>query len=131
MKKIMIFLVLCATVGLYAQMLHVDDFSSEVFSKVKKKPVSISISLVFDGRDVEEEHYKIIDALNIIIGSFYFEDLVTSQGKENMKKAIIKYCSNKYGVDIDHIYIQKMNALPSTQQIIDALKKEGMCVKDY
>lgn len=122
---------LFTTVTLFAQMFHVEDFSSEVFSKLHKKPVPISISLVFDGRYVEDESYKIVDSLNIVIGSFYFEDLITSQGKENLKKAIIAYCSKKYGVDIDNIYIQKMNSQPSVKEIIEALKKEGMCVKNY
>ena len=128
MKKITIVL-LFTVLTLYAQMLNVDDFSAEVFSRVTKKPVTISTSMMIEGRYVEEESYKIIDALNIVIGSFYLEDLITSQGKQKFKKAIESYTAGKYSIDIDNIYIQSLKSQPNTQEIIDALKKEGMCVK--
>ena len=128
MKKI-IFILLLVVASLYAQMLNIDDFSSEVFSKVTKKPVTINLKMMIEGRYVEDESYKIIDALNIVIGSFYLEDLLTSQGKIKLKKTLKSYTTNKYSVDIDNIYIQKLQTQPNTQEIIDALKKEGMCVK--
>jgi len=128
MKKIMIVLLFTA-LSLCAQMLNVDDFSAEIFSRVTKKPVTINLSMMIEGRYVEEESYKIIDALNIVIGSFYLEDLITSQGKQKLKKAIESYTTSKYSIDIDNIYIQSLKSQPNTQEIIDALKKEGMCVK--
>ncbi len=128
MKKIAIILLFTA-LSLFAQMLSVDDFSAEVFSRVTKKPVTINLNMMIEGRYVEEESYKIIDALNIVIGSFYLEDLITSQGKQKLKEAIKSYTTNKYSIDIDNIYIQKLRSQPNTQEIIDALKKEGMCVK--
>ncbi len=128
MRKI-IFVLLLVVASLSAQMLNIDDFSSEVFSKVTKKPVTIKIKMMIEGRYVEEESYKIIDALNIVIGSFYLEDLVTSQGKIKLKESIKSYATSKYSIDIDNIYIQKIQFQPNTQEIIDALKKEGMCVK--
>ena len=128
MKKIMIISLLTA-LSLFAQMLNVDNFSAEVFSRVTKKPVTINLNMMFEGRYVEEESYKIIDALNIVIGSFYLEDLITSQGKEKLKETIKSYTTSKYSIDIDNIYIQKLQSQPNTQEIIDALKKEGMCVK--
>ena len=128
MKKI-IFILLVVVASLSAQMLNIDDFSSEVFSKVTKKPVTINLNMMVEGRYVEDESYKIIDALNIVIGSFYLEDLLTSQGKIKLKETLKSYTTNKYSVDIDNIYIQKLQTKPNTQEIIDALKKEGMCVK--
>jgi len=128
MKKI-IFILLVVVASLSAQMLNIDDFSSEVFSKVTKKPVTINLKMMVEGRYVEDESYKIIDALNIVIGSFYLEDLLTSQGKIKLKETLKSYTTNKYSVDIDNIYIQKLQTKPNTQEIIDALKKEGMCVK--
>jgi hypothetical protein len=128
MKK-MIVVLLFAVLSLYAQMLDVDDFTAEVFSRVTKKPATINLSLMIEGRYVEDESYKIIDALNIVIGSFYLEDLITSQGKQKLKEAIKSYTTSKYSIDIDNIYIQKLQSQPNTQEIIDALKKEGMCVQ--
>jgi ABC-type phosphate/phosphonate transport system substrate-binding protein len=75
--------------------------------------------------------FKIIDALNVVIGSFYAENLLTSKGKEGLKQAIINYASDKHGIDIDHVYIQKLNIKKesSTYDIIEAMKKEGCCSK--
>ena len=95
MKRVFFVLVFTA-MSLFAQMLSVDNFSAEVFSSVTKKPVTISLKMMFEGRYVEEESYKIIDALNIVIGSFYLEDLITSQGKQKLKEAIKSYTTNKY-----------------------------------
>ena len=128
MKKI-IFILLVIVASLSAQMLNIDDFSSEVFSKVTKKPVTINLKLMIEGRYVEDESYKIVDALNIVVGSFYLEDLITSQGKMKLKEAIKSYSTSKYSIDIDNIYIQRIQTQPNTQEIIDALKKEGMCIK--
>lgn len=107
--------------------LSVNEFKASIFSRVSKKPVQIETSLIFEGRDVEEYDFKIIDVLNIIIGSFYVENLLTSKGKEGLKETIIKYASNKYGIDIDNIYIQKLNIVKNTtaKTIIDELRKEG------
>jgi len=128
MKKI-IFVLLLVIASLSAQMLNIDDFTSELFSKVTKKPVTVNLKMMVEGRYVEDESYKIIDALNIVIGSFYLEDLLTSQGKIKLKETLKSYTTNKYSIDIDNIYIQKLQTQPNTQEIIDALKKEGMCVK--
>ncbi len=128
MRKI-VFSLLFVGIGLFAQMLNIDDFSSVIFSRATNKPVTVSLNLMVEGRYVEDESYKIIDALNIVIGSFYWEDLITSQGKVNLKKALKAYTTKKYSIDIDNIYIQKIKSQPNTQEIIDALKREGMCVK--
>ena len=128
MRKI-VFSLLFVGVGLFAQMLNIDDFSSVIFSRATSKPVTVSLNLMVEGRYVEDESYKIIDALNIVVGSFYWEDLITSQGKVNLKKALKAYTTKKYSIDIDNIYIQKIKSQPNTQEIIDALKQEGMCVK--
>ena len=123
------FIVLFFPLLLSAQMLNVDNFTTDIFSKIDKSPKEIRLSLMIEGRYVKDENYKIIDALNVTIGSFYVEDLLTSKGKEAFKGLLIEYCAKKYGVDIDNIYIQKLMVKqnPSTDDIVSALKKEGCC----
>ncbi len=125
MKKIFI---LIFAVILNADMLNIDDFSAEVFSKATNRPVSINLSAIFEGRYVEEESYKIVDALNVVIGSFFWEDLLTSAGKLKFKETLKSYILKKYGLDIDNIYIQKLYATPDIKKIVEALKREGMCI---
>lgn len=108
----------------------VDDFEASLYSKVSKDGTkNIETSIIFEGRDVEENDFKITDALNVVIGSFYAEDLLTSKGKEALKTTLIKYVADKYSIDIDNIYIQKLKIVDNTtaEKIIEALKKEGCC----
>jgi len=110
---------------------EVSDFGATLFSKFSKKPVQIETSMIFEGRDVDVYDFKIVDALNIVIGSFYAEDLLTSKGKEALKKGIIKYTSDKYGVDIDNIYIRKFTLIQNVtaKALIKELDKEGYIKK--
>lgn len=110
------------------EILRVSDFEVSVFSKVSKEPVAIIASVIFEGRDVEIYDFKIIDALNVVIGSFYAEDLLTSKGKLGLKQGLITYAVKEYAIDIDHIYIQKLKIIDSasTDDIIEALRKEGL-----
>lgn len=107
--------------------LRVSDFEVSLFSKLSKEPVQVETSMIFEGRDVELYDFKIIDALNVVVGSFYAENLLTSKGKEGLKQAIINYTSDKYAIDIDHVYIQKLNIVKevTAKIIIDELRKEG------
>jgi len=127
MKKII--LILAFAMYIFAQTIHLNNFSTDLFSKIDKTPKELTLSLIIDGRYVQDEKYKVIDALNIVIGSFYAEDLLTSQGKESFKKLLIKYAAKKYSVDIDDIYILKLkiNQNLSTDDIVSILKKAGCC----
>ena len=129
MRKIFFILLLSILLLQADETLYVSEFEVSIFSKLSSEPVQVETSLIFEGRDVEVYDFKIIDALNVVIGSFYAENLLTSKGKESLKQAIINYTSDKYGVDIDHVYIQKLNIKkePSTYDIIEAMKKEGCC----
>lgn len=127
-KVIVIFLFICVSV--FAQRLEVTDFQTDVYSKKGKdfsKKLNLTMMLV--GRDVDESSYKVIDALNIVIGSFYAEDLLTSKGKEAFKKALIQYASKRYSVEIDNIYIKKLYIVESAKvdDIVEALRREGCC----
>ncbi len=127
MRKIFILLMFGALLLQAEDTLRVDEFEVSLFSKLAKEPVQVQTSMIFEGRDVEVYDFKIIDALNVVIGSFYAENLLTSKGKEGLKEAIINYTSDKYGIDIDHVYIQKLNIVKevTARIIIDELRREG------
>ncbi len=129
MKKL-IFLTLFLHVSIFAQRLEILDFQTDVYSKSAQNSLKkVSLSMVIIGRYVEDESFKIVDALNVVIGSYFAEDLFTSKGKVSLKKGLINYTSKKYAVDIDDIYIQKFYIVnnPKVEQIVKALKKEGFC----
>ena len=127
MPKIVFVLMFCLAFLQANETLHVENFEVSLFSKLSKKPMQIETSLIFEGRDVEVYDFKIIDALNIVIGSFFAEDLLTSKGKEGLKKAIINYARDKYAIDIDYIFIQKLNISRdiNAKIIIEELRREG------
>ena len=122
--------VISLVVGLMAETLDIQQFESDVYSKEKKdSSKKITLDIVIEGRGVEEESFKVVDALNIVIGSFYAEDLLTSRGKEGLKKALIEYTKKTYSIDIDAIYIQRLHIVtfPLVEEIVEALKREGCC----
>ncbi len=130
MRKIVLIFVFA--ISLFAQTLHIDNFTTDIFSNSQKSLQKIRLSLVVEGRYVEDESYKVIDALNVVIGSFYVETLATSKGKEDLKKLLINYSAKKHSVDIDEIYITDFEIVKqsaSTDEIVEALKKEGCCKK--
>lgn len=117
-------------VCLSAQKLEINELEVDVYStKSKQFSKKVSLNMILTDRDVEEFSYKVIDAINVIIGSFSVEDLLTSKGKEAFKKALIRYSSKTYSVEIDNIYIQKMYVAtnPKVQDIVNALRQEGCC----
>ncbi len=129
MKKVALTFALL-TSFLYSDVLEITNFESDIFSKDRNRLKKVEFSLLFDGRDLKENRHKIIDALNIVISSFYIEDLFTSTGKERFKTVITKYISKKYAVDIDDIFIQSFKVKESSANVdafMDALRKEGFC----
>ncbi len=130
MRNIVLILIFCL-VSIHAEdTFRIDNFKVTLFSKFEKKTVEIDTSMIFEGRYVEEYDFKIIDVLNIVIGSFYAEDLLTSKGKIGLKEAIISYAKDKHAIDIDEIYIQKLNIikpLSDYSNIVKELKKAGCC----
>jgi len=126
-KKFILILICLSTILSAEESLQVEDFEVSLFSKVSQEPVQIVTSMIFEGRDVEVYDFKIIDALNVVISSFFAENLLTSQGKEGLKVALVNYTRDKYSIDIDHVYIQKLNIVKNVTAdiIIDELRKEG------
>jgi len=129
MRKIIFLLV--SVLFLQAQTLKIEHFRTDIYSSSSKELKKIDMSLMIEGRYVEDEKYKVIDALNVVIGSFYVENLATSQGKESFKKLLKEYSAKKHSVDIDDVYIVGFTLVsqPSTDDIINALKKAGCCTQ--
>ncbi|WP_263833070.1 hypothetical protein [Sulfurospirillum oryzae] len=127
MKRILT-AVLLLHVSLFAETLVLEHFKANVFAKSDKKPVEVTVGLIFEGNEVKRSEYKVVDALNIVIGSYFAEDLVTSRGKELLKSTIIAYTKKTYGLVIDSVYIQELTVKtnPTTQEIVEAIKKEGV-----
>lgn len=127
MKRIFL-AILLLHVSVFAETFVINQFRANVFAKSDKKPVEVDISLVFEGRDVLVYDYKVIDTLNIVIGSYYAEDLVTSRGKELLKATLIAYAKKTHQITIDQIYIKDLivKTNPSVKEIVDAIKKEGI-----
>ncbi len=114
--------------SLFAETLVLDHFKANVFAKSDKKPVEVTIGLIFEGKEVKLYEYKVIDALNIVIGSYFAEDLVTSRGKEILKSTLIAYTKKTHSLVIDSVYIKELTVKtnPTTQEIVEAIKKEGI-----
>ena len=51
------------------------------------------------------------DAINVIVSSFYAQDLMRSKGKEAFKEAIKKYSASKYKIKIDDVYILSLKEI--------------------
>lgn len=113
---------------LFAETLTLERFKANVFAKSDRKPVEVTVGLIFEGKDVKANEHKVIDTLNIVIGSYFAEDLVTSRGKELFKATMIAYAKKTYNIIIDSVYIKELTVKtnPSTQEIIEAMKKEGV-----
>lgn len=126
MKRILT-AVLLLHVSLFAETLVLEHFKANVFAKSDKKPVEVTVGLIFEGNEVKRNEHKVVDALNIVIGSYFAEDLVTSRGKELLKSTIIAYTKKTHALVIDSVYIKELTVKtnPTTQEIVDAIKKEG------
>jgi uncharacterized protein (DUF2252 family) len=128
-----VFLSLLLWTSLIAEVYNVEDFESDIFSRNGNRLKKVSLSLRIEGRDLKENDYKITDALNIIISSFYLEDLFTSKGKEQFKKSLSKYLEKKYSVEADAIYLKKFSLIQTPIEIetlISALKEAGYTKKE-
>ncbi len=126
-KKIFLTFIFCT--ALFADLIKVNDFEVDIFSKKTNNLKKIELSLMFEGRDIEGKREPIVDALNITISSFYIEELFTSQGKEKFKKVLIAYVAKKYDVEVEDIFIRKMvlkkENSAGVEEFIQALKQEG------
>ena len=123
MKKI--FALAFAAVMAFAETLNIDNFETDLYSRDAKSSIKkVSISLRLVGRDVVDNEAYVLDALNVVIGSFYVEDLLTSLGKEKFKETLAKYTAKKHSVDIDEVLIISLKTVrePNIEELLEALK---------
>ncbi|QQF51427.1 hypothetical protein HHI31_00695 [Campylobacter fetus subsp. venerealis] len=128
MRKPILFVLFC--VSMIAGNLRIDNFESDLYSKSGANNMKkISMSLEFIARDENVNESAIYDSLNVVVGSFYAEDLMTSRGKESFKTTLIKYISKKYSLDIDEIYIISLKIVNEIdiEKIIKAIKERDLC----
>ena len=124
MRKVLLTL-LCSATLLFGEIYRVDNFQTDIFSKKGNTLHKISLSLLFEGENLSQNDYKLLDALNIVISSFYIEDLFTSLGKERFKKLLRQYLLKKYMLDLDAIYLLKFDIVPK----FDMQKLEQLLTK--
>ncbi|MBT0821083.1 flagellar basal body-associated FliL family protein [Campylobacter lari] len=106
--------------SIYANSLSIEDFRTDLYSKVGNNTLKkIEITLEFEGENLEEK--KIIDALNTIISSYFYEDLFTEAGKNNFKETLLKFSNKKYKTQINNIYILRINSV--SQFDLEELKR--------
>ena len=123
MKKI--FALVFAAVMAFAETLNVDNFETDLYSRDAKSSIKkVSVSLRLEGRDVADNEAYVLDALNVVIGSFYVEDLLTSLGKEKFKETLVKYAAKKHSIDIDEVLIISLKTVrePNIEELLEALK---------
>ena len=126
MKKLLLSLVF--GVFAFADVLKVSDFQTDIYSKAGQnltKKISMNLEVV--GRDVEENEAYVLDALNVVVGSFYVEDILTSMGKEKFKELFMKYAAKKHSLDIDDVLNIKVINNLELSEIIKAIKSQNLC----
>lgn len=129
MKKLLLMAIF--SVFAFGDVLKVSDFQTDLYSKTGAnitKKINLSLELV--GRDLQDNESYVLDALNVIIGSFYVEDILTSLGKEKFKETLIKYASKKHALDIDDVLILNIKTINNLElneilKAVRALKNEA------
>ncbi len=119
MKYISIFFLI--VLSLWAEAIPIVNFQTNLFSRNSQNLKKISMDLVIETNG-SVAVYKIKDGLNIVISSFFIEDLFTSQVKEEFKELLKSYVKQKEGIDIKKIYIEKMEI--ENQVDLDELVKK-------
>ena len=108
---------------LKAEVMQIDSFETNLLSKNGKKSTKrVQFSLVLEGRDMLENEYKVYDAINIISGSFFAEDLITSKMKENFKTTLINYLAQKEGIGVEKVYMTSY-LIQDSVDLDDLIKK--------
>lgn len=122
MRLVLIFLL---AIFCNAKSIEIQDFESDLYSKNGGlKKVQLSVKIIGDNVDKELDY--ITDSLNMIISSYFYEDLFTESGKEKFKQTLIKYLGKKYSVNIDQVLFIKLKSKDSAEAIKEILKDANL-----
>jgi flagellar basal body-associated protein FliL len=122
MRVIVLLVMLCGFLS--AEIMQIEEFATNLLSKYDKTTKKVEFSLVLEGRDMLENEYKIFDAINIVSGSFFAEDLITSKVKEAFKTTLINYLAQKEGIGVEKVYMTSYLIIDSinVDELIDKLQ---------
>ncbi|MBK1964196.1 hypothetical protein [Campylobacter novaezeelandiae] len=110
MKKY--FFILIIPFLLCADTLEILNLKTDLYSKASDNLLKkINISLEINGENLESNKAKIIDSINSVISSFFYEDIFTELGKGTFKQTLEKFIYKKYKIKINSIYILSLNSV--------------------
>ena len=96
--------------ALFGADFEIKNLEVDLYSKTSSEMKKISMDLhIFTSEVVKSSAIK--DAINVIVSSFYAQDLMSSKGKEAFKEAIKKYSASKYKIKIDDVYILSLKEI--------------------
>ena len=96
--------------SLFGADFEIKNLEVDLYSKTSAEMKKISMDLHIFTNEVAKSS-AIKDAINVIVSSFYAQDLMSSKGKEAFKEAIKKYSASKYKIKIDDVYILSLKEI--------------------
>ena len=96
--------------ALFGADFEIKNLEVDLYSKTSVEMKKISMDLHIFTNEVAKSS-AIKDAINVIVSSFYAQDLMSSKGKEAFKEAIKKYSASKYKIKIDDVYILSLKEI--------------------
>ncbi|WP_201352932.1 hypothetical protein [Hydrogenimonas urashimensis] len=119
-----VLLMLSLALALCAGELHIDHLETTVLEKKSGKPVNVELSIVLQGRDIQQSEVALMDVIQTAVGSFWAETLVTSRGKAQFKKMVVELADRQYGIEIDFVYIQNIRIETDTlEKCLELIRK--------
>lgn len=117
--------------SVFAADFEIKGLEADLYSKTSADMKKVSIDLqIFTNGEAKEAVLK--DAINVIVSSFYAQDLMSSKGKEAFKEAIKKYSASKYKIKIDEVYILSLKEIDNIdiERLVKALDKYYKTAKE-
>jgi hypothetical protein len=112
---------------LFSGELRLESYKTTLPSIHHGKPVNVDLSIVLQGRDVDTQNEDaLMDVLQTALGSLNAETLLTTQGKNHLKKKVIELADKVYGLEVDFVYIRNVRIeLCTLERIRELLKKSA------